>query len=68
MRILEEINSESSEACSISKSLEDPTINDLKRNELVPNQSGVYFSLFLLIFYMIIANVLLVNLLIAMFK
>lgn len=40
----------------------------LNEEEKCPTQSGTYYSFIVLIVYMIIANVLLINLLIAMFS
>jgi hypothetical protein len=54
MKILEEITEVDEEKCSIDGSC--------------PTKSGIYYSYVALMIYMIVANVLLLNLLIAMFR
>jgi hypothetical protein len=58
LRILDEINSEE---CAVQEPGQEP-------DEDCPSTSGIVYSYMFLIAYIIIANVLLINLLIAMFR
>jgi hypothetical protein len=62
MRILEEIDLLDDDKCLSG------SVNGTSLDKSCPQTSGSYFSLILLVVYVVIANVLLLNLLIAMFR